>query len=100
MGVPITFFDRYNPEQFEIVGYTAKDMGVECLKFYQDLEQSINGGPFVRNMKSARFSPMIEVKERPAKTCYRASNAANYLLKTYGRVIIRNKRPETPKEEK
>lgn len=98
MGVPITFLDRYSPDQFEIVGYTAKDMGVECLKFYQDLEQSMNGKPFVRNMKSARFSPMISVTERPTKTCYRASNAEGYLLKTYGRVLIRNKQPEQPKE--
>lgn len=98
MGVPITFLDRYSPEQFEIVGYTAKDMGVECFKFYQDLEQSMNGKPFVRNMKSARFSPMISVPERPSKTCYRASNADGYLLKTYGRVLIRNKHPEKPKE--
>lgn len=98
MGVPITFLDRYSPDQFEIVGYTAKDMGVECLKFYQDLEQSMNGKPFVRNMKSARFSPMISVTERPTKTCYRASNAEGYLLKTYGRVLIRNKHPEQPKE--
>lgn len=98
MGVPITFLDKYSPDQFEIVGYTAKDMGVECLKFYQDLEQSMNGKPFVRNMKSARFSPMISVVERPTKTCYRASNANGYLLKTYGRVLIRNKHPEQPKE--
>lgn len=98
MGVPITFLDRYSPDQFEIVGYTAKDMGVECLKFYQDLEQSMNGKPFIRNMKSARFSPMISVTERPVKTCYRASNADGYLLKTYGRVLIRNKHPEQPKE--
>lgn len=98
MGVPITFLDKYSPDQFEIVGYTAKDMGVECLKFYQDLEQSMNGKPFIRNMKSARFSPMISVAERPVKTCYRASNADGYLLKTYGRVLIRNKHPEQPKE--
>ena len=98
MGVPITFLDKYNPDQFEVAGYTAKDMGVECLKFYQDLEQSLNGEPFVRNMKSARFSPMISVKERPAKTCYRASNAEGYLIKTYGRILIRNKHPEAPKE--
>ena len=98
MGVPITFLDRYSPDQFEIVRYTAKDMGVECLKFYQDLEQSMNGKPFIRNMKSARFSPMISVAERPVKTCYRASNADGYLLKTYGRVLIRNKHPEQPKE--
>lgn len=32
MGVPITFLDKYNPEQFEIVGYSngalAKSLGV------------------------------------------------------------------------
>ena len=100
MGVPITFLDKYNPSQFEIVGYTAKDMGVDCLKFYKDLEQSMDGKPFVRNMKSARFSPMISVSERPKKTCYRASNANGYLLKTYGRVLLRNKHPEPPKEVK
>lgn len=91
MGVPITFLDRYNPEQFEVVGYTAKDMGVDCLKFYENLEQSLNGEPFKRNMKSARFSPMIVYKERPEKTCYRASNVDGYMLKTYGRILIRKK---------
>ena len=91
MGVPITFFDRYNPEQFEIIGYTAKDMGVDCLKFYEDLEQSLDGKPFVRNMKSARFSPMIRYDVKPNKTCYRASNVKGYMLKTYGRILIRKK---------
>ena len=94
MGVPITFLDKYNLNQFEILGYTAKNMGCECHKFYKDLEQSSNGKPFVRNMKSARFSPMIRVDERPKKTHYRASNVNGYLLKTYGRILIRNKNPE------
>lgn len=94
MGVPITFLDKFNPEQFEILGYTAKDMGYECHKFYEDLEQSLNGKPFVRNMKSARFSPMIRLDKRPQKTHYRASNVNGYLIKTYGRILIRNKRPE------
>lgn len=98
MGVPITFLDKYSPDQFEILGYTAKDMGYECHKFYDDLEQSLNGEPFVRNMKSARFSPMIRFDERPEKTHYRASNVDGYLLKTYGRIFIRNKHPE-PREE-
>lgn len=94
MGVPITFLDKYNLNQFEILGYTAKNMGCECHKFYKDLEQSLNGKPFVRNMKSARFSPMIRVDERPKKTHYRASNVDGYLLKTYGRILIKNKHPE------
>lgn len=88
MGVPITFLDKYNPDEFKILGYTAKDMGVDCLKFYEDLEQSLNCGPFLRNMKSARFSPMIRYDSKPNKTCYRASNVNGYMLKTYGRVLI------------
>lgn len=91
MGVPITFLDSYNPEQFEILGYTAKDMGVDCIKFYENLEQSLEGKPFERNMKSARFSPMIVYEEKPSKTCYRASNVDGYMLKTYGRILIRKK---------
>ncbi len=94
MGVPITFLDKYNLNQFEILGYTAKNMGCECHKFYKDLEQSLNGKPFVRNMKSARFSPMIRVDERPKKIHYRASDVDGYLLKTYGRILIKNKHPE------
>lgn len=99
MGVPITFLDKYTPDQFEILGYTAKNMGYECHKFYDDLEQSLNGKPFVRNMKSARFSPMIRLDERPKKTHYRASNVDGYLLITYSRIFIRNKHPELRNED-
>ena len=48
MGVPITFFDRYCPEQFEIIGKgtgdAAKELGIK--KNYRgrtDLELCING---------------------------------------------------------
>ena len=30
MGVPITFLDKYNPEQFEIIGLGITDSGKEC----------------------------------------------------------------------
>ena len=29
MGVPITFMDKYNPEQFEIIGIAEGDSGKE-----------------------------------------------------------------------
>lgn len=95
MGVPITFLDHYCPEQFDIIGYTAKEMGVPCLKFYEDMEQSMPDGSFMRNMKSARFSPMIRFEKQPSKTCYRASNVDGFLVKTYGRILIRRKKGET-----
>ena len=31
MGVPITFLDKYNPEQFEIIGIgNGGELGIEC----------------------------------------------------------------------
>lgn len=30
MGVPITFLDKYNPDQFEIVGLGIANLGLEC----------------------------------------------------------------------
>ena len=30
MGVPISFMDKYNPEQFEIVGFSQGDLFIEC----------------------------------------------------------------------
>ena len=94
MGVPITFLDKFNPDQFEIIGYTAKNLGVKCLKFYQNMAQSNKNSEFVHNTKSARFSPMILHKNKPNKTCYIADNANGYLTKCYGRIVIRNKHPE------
>ena len=29
-GVPITFLDKYNPKQFEIVGLGIANLGLEC----------------------------------------------------------------------
>ena len=30
MGVPITFMNKYNPEQFEIIGATESKKGLFC----------------------------------------------------------------------
>lgn len=45
MGVPITFFDKYCPEQFEIIGHPHGDAGVELgLKPYDRALKKINKG--------------------------------------------------------
>ena len=30
MGVPITFLDKYNPDQFDIIGLGIANLGIEC----------------------------------------------------------------------
>lgn len=48
MGVPITFMDKYNPEQFEILGVSAawdksNEMQSVCLPYNGSLNASVNG---------------------------------------------------------
>lgn len=45
MGVPITFMDKYNPEQFEILGLAHGNLGVELgLRPYDRSLKSLNKG--------------------------------------------------------
>lgn len=61
MGVPITFLDKYNPEQFEIVGASnlpetldgIKPLGKEWIQKYR---QQGGTGHYTANMKSLAFS--------------------------------------------
>ena len=40
MGVPITFMDKYNPEQFEILGVSGKyGFGLESTRLYDDFRE-------------------------------------------------------------
>lgn len=50
MGVPITFLDKYNPEQFEIIGQGRQDLckGMNCMskKFVEDYYKSGGTGSY------------------------------------------------------
>ena len=92
MGVPITFLDKYNPEQFEIVGITlGNTVDYEMTAIYENAVQhnqngSMQGGSKV-NTRAA-----ILVKDRPTnKVYYTADNADGYLVSIYPRILIRRK---------
>ena len=42
MGVPVTFMDKYNPEQFEIVGFNLDSANMDVIK---EKLGRLNGGP-------------------------------------------------------
>ena len=58
MGVPITFLNNYNPDQFEIIGFGAGDLGVEAgvrpyNREYKKLSSALRDGiPFIYNKKT------------------------------------------------
>jgi len=72
MGVPISFLDKYSPEQFEIIGQTQGDSGKELGLI-----------PFDRNHK--KLNPSL----RDGQLYYMIDGIP---IKPYARVIIRKKR--------
>ena len=77
MGVPITFLDKYNPDQFEIIGLGISNSGIE-----------IGVQPYKEEHKKYRK----EVQKRGAV------DGDLYMMKNgivdvpYARIIIRNKK--------
>lgn len=85
MGVPISFLDKYNPDQFELLGISDLPdtiPGVEALgKAWIDAYRSEGGtGHYTANMRSLGISAYDRHKV------------------VFSRLIIRNKCPEAPKE--
>lgn len=80
MGVPITFLDKYSPDQFEIIGSfnnsRIADKEKEFFVLSRDTATVINGVEKLWN------GPVVNKKP------------------LYKRIVIRNKHPEPPKEVK
>lgn len=83
MGVPITFMDKYCPDQFDIIGLGIANLGL-----------SIGVQPYKPEHKLYRK----EVQKRGAVDgdLYMLDETGNPVV-PYARVLIRNKHPETPK---
>ena len=92
---PITFLDKYNPEQFEILGWTRGSDEFEVIptKRYMNAKPVKPNG-VESNGGKVNTGPNILLKQKPAGTFYIAENADGYLIQLYMRIIIRNKSPE------
>ena len=76
MGVPITFLDKYCPDQFEIVGFGSGSFGVEVgVKGYRKEYLDKLGGTV-----PAKGNLYYVIEDSP--------------VTTYKRILIRNKHPE------
>lgn len=96
MGVPITFLDKYSPDQFEILGWTRGREEFEAwpTKRYVKARQIKPDGT-ESNGGKVNTGPTLLVAQRPAKgTVYLADGVEGYLMQTYMRIIVRNRTPE------
>ncbi|NCU26220.1 modification methylase [Candidatus Nomurabacteria bacterium] len=92
IGVPITFLDKYNPDQFEILGLTSGRNEFEAVptKRYVNPLQ-INKNKTVSNGSKANTRATILLTQTPEDIYYTADNADGPLKILYARLIVRRK---------
>ncbi len=91
MGVPITFMDSYNSEQFEIVGLGTSRELYTPIKQYINPKKYFNDGRIVSaNEINSTLTYRID-KSDVKKIYYKADNVDYLLFQPYARILIRKK---------
>ena len=91
MAVPITFLDKYNPEQFEIIGIT-RAWDNKASKIYPEQVQVDKNGKRSRVTK-LNDGPAIVVDKPPYDKTYYMIGDTIY-IGLFQRILIRNKHPK------
>ena len=93
IGVPITFMDKYSPEQFEILGMTSGRDEFEAIptKRYKNPKQ-INKDGSITNGSKANTRATLLLPNKPDAIYYTADNTIGYLEILYARILIKHKR--------
>ena len=95
MGVPITFLDKYNPDQFEILGITRPWMDSRSKIFPQQIQHNKDGS--TQNVTKLNDNIVFEISSPTNDRVYYEVDGKFY-IQGYTRILIRNKHPEPPKE--
>ncbi len=95
MGVPITFLDKYSPDQFEIVGISKTWFGAASKAYGQQIQVDKSGKR--TNVTELNDGPVLKVASPPVGKTYYIVDG-EYYVQTYARILIRNRNPEQPKE--
>ncbi|MDE8133653.1 adenine-specific methyltransferase EcoRI family protein [Erysipelothrix rhusiopathiae] len=100
MGVPITFFHKYNPSQFEILGMTKtpicfdNEKEAKRIKIYENVIQHSKNGKQSSGNK-VNDGPTLVTEILPnGKTYYTVDSVEGFIVSPYARILIRNKKVE------
>ena len=102
MGVPITFMDKYTPDQFEIIGLaperlSEKESSLQVKRYNNAVQHKKDGTTC--NGNKVNDGPTLLHDVQPLKYPYYTSETVpnKYIEVLYARILIRNKHPEVPK---
>lgn len=96
MGVPITFLDKYNPEQFEIIGLGNSRENFTPIKDYEEPKKVLKNGKVV-NGGAINCVLAVELDYVPNNDIYYISKNSMCLHAPYARILIKHKRKEIDK---
>lgn len=89
MGVPVTFLDKYNPEQFEILGITKTWFGMASKTYGEQIQIDKNGKE--SRVTKLNDGAVLEITTPPkGKTYYKVDG--KIYKQTFPRILIRKKR--------
>ena len=93
MGVPITFMDKYKPDQFDILGITSgrDEFEARPTKRYINPIQ-VNEDGSKTNGSKANTRATLRWNKKPKGTYYIADNVKGYLQILYARILIKHKK--------
>lgn len=95
LGVPITYLDKYNPEQFEIIGMlqssTDEQAGIPNLRFYNSFREMRQDMSYTgASGGKANGNPVIKEKPKKGNFLYN-EKTGEYVHSVYARIVIRRK---------
>ncbi len=98
MGVPITFLDKYNPEQFEVLGLTQIGCHDLCpdTKRYNDYKEFTRATDKPTGSSGGKTNENAVLKGKGTKKTYYLGPNGEIVHSAYKRIFIRNKHPQTP----
>lgn len=87
MGVPITFLDKYNPDQFEIVGY-EKSYDLQCKTYGPQIQVDKSGKR--SNVTKLNDGAVVKIDSPPNDATYYIVDG-DYFVQRYKRIFIRRR---------
>ena len=96
MGVPITYLDKYNPDQFEILGLlqssTDEQAGTPNLRYYNDFKEMRQDMTYTgASGGKANGNPVVQGKSKKGNFLYNPVTK-EYVHSVYARILIRKKK--------
>ena len=94
MGVPISFLNKYNPKQYEIIGLAPERADKPILqkfKYINAIQHNFDGS--TQSGNKVNDGPVIRTDKPPKKyPYYTAENADGFLQVLYARIIIKHRK--------